>query len=187
MRNIKEFINEKLKVSKENTPKHTLFPKTRKELIDMIIKKINEEGPECDLNCIDVSAIDNFGGVFSVFGTKQFDGDISKWNMSNAISLNGMFDDSMFSGINGGIEDWDVSNVEMMDYIFSGSKFNSDISNWNVEKVRSMVCAFSNCPFEQDIDSWNPKSIEHGGFTKTFYHCALKEKKKLPKWYKAGL
>ena len=58
---------------------------------------------------------------------------------------------------------------------------------WNVEKVRSMVCAFSNCPFEQDIDSWNPKSIEHGGFTKTFYSCALKEKKKLPKWYKARL
>ena len=39
MRNIKEFINEKLKVSKENTPKHTLFPKTREELVDMIIKK----------------------------------------------------------------------------------------------------------------------------------------------------
>ena len=62
--------------------------------------------------------------------------------MSNAISLKGMFNDSMFSGINGGIEDWDVSNVETMDYIFSGSKFNSDISNWNVENVRSMVGDF---------------------------------------------
>lgn len=39
MRKLNEFITEKLKVSKENTPKHTLFPKTRKELIDMIIKK----------------------------------------------------------------------------------------------------------------------------------------------------
>ena len=187
MRNIKEFINEKLKVSKENTLKHTLFPKNREDLINMIIKKIKEEGPECDLNCIDVSAIDNFGGVFSVLGTNQFDGNISNWDMSNAISLNGMFQGSMFSGINGGIADWDVSNVEMMDYIFSGSKFNSDISNWNVEKVRSMVCAFSNCPFEQDIDSWNPKSIEHFGFVKTFESCPLKEKKKLPKWYDAKL
>lgn len=77
MRKLEEFVNEKLRVSEENTPKHTLFPKTRGELVDMIIKKIKEEGPECDLNCIDVSAIDNFGGVFSVSGTKQFDGDIS--------------------------------------------------------------------------------------------------------------
>lgn len=187
MRNIKEFINEKLKVSKENTPKHTLFPKTREELVGMIREKMKKDGPECDLNCIDVSAIDNFGAVFGLWDTKQFDGNISKWDMSNAISLNGMFRGSMFSGINGGIEDWDVSNVETMDYIFSGSKFNSDISNWNVEKVRSMVCAFNNCPFEQDITSWNPKSIEHFGFVKTFESCPLKEKKKLPKWYKAGL
>ena len=39
MRKLEEFVNEKLRVSKENTPKHTLFPKTREELVDMIIKK----------------------------------------------------------------------------------------------------------------------------------------------------
>ena len=108
----------------------------------MIIKKIRKEGPDCDLNCIDVSAIDNFGGVFGVWGTKQFNGNISKWDMSNAISLNGMFQGSMFSGINGGIADWDVSNVKTMDYIFSGSKFNSDISNWNVENVKVWCAHF---------------------------------------------
>lgn len=100
MRKLEEFVNEKLRISKENTPKHTLFPKTREELVDMIIKKIRKEGPDCDLNCIDVSAIDNFGGVFGVWGTMQFNGNISKWDMSNAISLNGMFQGSMFSGMN---------------------------------------------------------------------------------------
>ena len=105
MRNIKEFINEKLKVSKENTPKHTLFPKNREDLINMIREKIKKDGPECDLNCIDVSAIDNFGAVFGLWDTKRFNGNISKWDMSNAISLNGMFEGSMFSGINGGIAD----------------------------------------------------------------------------------
>jgi surface protein len=73
----------------------------------------------------------------------------------------------------------------MMDYMFNGSKFNSDISDWNVEKVRSMVCAFQDCPFDQDITRWNPKSIEHHGFVKTFEYCPLKLNKKLPKWYKA--
>lgn len=41
MRKLEEFVNEKLRVSKENTPKHTLFPKTREELIGMIREKMN--------------------------------------------------------------------------------------------------------------------------------------------------
>lgn len=187
MRKLEEFVNEKLKVSKGNTPEYTLFPTTREELIDMIREKIKDDGPDCDLNCIDVSAIDNFGAVFGSWGTKQFNGNISKWDMSNAKSLNSMFNGSMFSGIDGGIADWDVSNVEMMDYTFNSSKFNSDISNWNVEKVRSMVCTFQDSDFDQDINAWNPKSIEHHGFSHTFDYCPLKAQKKLPKWYKARL
>ena len=184
MKKLEEFVNEKLKIS-NNTPNYTHFPETREELIEIIREMIKEKGPDCDLNCIDVSRIDNFGAVFASYGTKLFNGNISKWDMSNAKSLNSMFNGSMFSGVDGGIADWDVSNVEMMDYMFNGSKFNSDISGWNVEKVRSMVCAFQDCPFDQDITKWNPKSIEHRGFTNTFEYCPLKAKKKLPKWYKA--
>lgn len=187
MRNLKDIILEKLKVSSNNTPNYTHFPKTREELIEIIKEKIKEEGPECDLNCIDVSAIDNFGSVFGSEDVRQFNGNISKWDMSNAKSLNMMFSGSRFTGINGGIADWDVSNVEMMDYMFSNSDFNSDISNWNVEKVRSMVCTFLNSDFDQDINSWNPKSIEHNGFYRTFNYCPLKLQNKLPKWYKESL
>jgi surface protein len=50
----------------------------------------------------------------------------------------GMFMNSKF---NGDISKWDISNVENMNTMFWNSKFNSDISNWNVSKVEIMwVC-----------------------------------------------
>ena len=39
---------------------------------------------------------------------------------------------------------WDVSNVENMDYMFSGAtSFNQDLSKWDVSNVSSMKGMFS--------------------------------------------
>lgn len=183
MRNLKDIITERLKIS-DKTNKHTLFPETREELIEMVRQEIKEKGPDCDLNHIDVSKIDNFASVFGSYGTRMFNGNISEWDVSNAISFNSMFNGSIYSGVDGGIANWDTSNCEMMDYMFNDSSFNSDISGWNVEKVRSMVAAFQGSKFDQDINSWNPKSIEHHGFSNTFRFTPLSQRKALPKWYK---
>jgi surface protein len=34
--------------------------------------------------------------------------------------------------------------------MFSGSKFNGDISNWNTSKVQNMGCMFENSPLENN-------------------------------------
>ena len=118
MKSFKQHILEKLKVGVRNTTKHTLFPKTREELKQMINDEISKNGNECSLNHIDVSKITNMSYMFY---DSEFDGDISKWNVSNVTNMHGMFFHSVF---NGDISDWDVSNVTNMSAMFANSKYN---------------------------------------------------------------
>ena len=58
----------------------------------------------------------------------------------------------LFEGtdFNGDISKWDVSNVTDMYGMFCGCKsFNQDISGWDVSKVKNMNKMFENCPIEE--------------------------------------
>ena len=103
-------------------------PKTKKELEQIIEDRISKEGPNCDLNDIDISQITDMSYLF--YGSK-FDGDISRWDVSNVINMTGMFDRSRF---NQDISKWDVNKVKKMDFMFCFSKFNQDISKWKIDK-----------------------------------------------------
>ncbi|WP_071646491.1 BspA family leucine-rich repeat surface protein [Mycoplasma capricolum] len=54
-----------------------------------------------------------------------------------------------------GIEDWDVSEVTDMSYMFfQTSNFNQDISNWNTSNVENMSCMFKGSKsFNQNINT----------------------------------
>ena len=52
----------------------------KKELRELIKQRIHEQGPNCDLNDIDVSRIRNMRELF--IGS-NFNGDISQWDTSN--------------------------------------------------------------------------------------------------------
>ena len=116
---------------------HSCQPKTKIELDKIIKSRISKEGPNCDLNDIDVSLIEDMASLF--YGS-PFNGDISKWNVSNVINMSYMFEESQF---NGDISNWDVSKVKYMAEMFSGSNFNGDISRWNVSNVAIMSHMFS--------------------------------------------
>ena len=92
MKEIKTYIIEKLKVSKQV---YTLFPKTKDELKHMIEDEIFKNGNECSLNHIDVSKITDMTKLF--YGS-EFNGDISNWNVSNVENMNKMFAYSKFNG-----------------------------------------------------------------------------------------
>ena len=123
-------------------------PKTKKELEHIIEDRISKEGPNCDLNDIDVSQITDMSYLF--YGSK-FDGDISRWNVSNVISMTGMFDRSKF---NQDISNLDVSKVKKMDFMFCFSKFNQDISKWKIDKDCNTDDMFEDCPIR---DEYKPK------------------------------
>ena len=67
MKNLKEFITEKLRVNKDSISskgkvKTKYHPENKEELEKLIKKLLNERGENADLNDIDVSQIDDMSG-----------------------------------------------------------------------------------------------------------------------------
>ena len=54
------------------------------------------------------------------------------------------------SHFNGNISKWNVSNVTNMESMFAHSKFNGDISNWDVSNVTNTTYIFVNCPIKEN-------------------------------------
>ena len=147
------------------------IPNTKEELRDIIIKRIESEGSnECDLNDIDISRITDMSFLFctdSKIGNeifKEFNGDISGWNVSGVKLMDGMFDGC--KEFNRDIGGWDVSNVENMCGMFCWcEKFNQNISNWDVSNVSDMCEMFHGCSnFNQDIGEWDVLNVEYMDF-----------------------
>ena len=133
-----------------------LVPETKEELMKMIKKEIREKGYKCDLNHIKTYKITDMSQLF--FMLRYFNGDISKWDVSNVESMNCMFWDSNFKG---DISKWDVSNVKDMSGIFGHSNFSGDISNWNIGKVEDMRSMFQDSKFNSDISKWDVSSVKN--------------------------
>ena len=120
MKTLQQHITERLVL-----PKNKKGPKSKEELKEMIEAEINKNGNNCSLNHIDVSNITDMDELFSDF--PEFNGDISKW---------------------------DVSNVRYMTCMFADTKFNANISNWNVSNVKDMSDIFYHCPLKNNPPKW---------------------------------
>ena len=59
--------------------------------------------------------------------------------------MSAMFSESKF---NGDISKWDVSNVQDMSAMFYDSNFNRDISNWNISNVIYYKEFADGCPIK---------------------------------------
>ena len=130
------------------------------------------------LNWIDTSDITDMEGIFSTTGNPNFNGDISKWDVSNVKIMNEMF--SYNRKFNGDISKWDVSSVVNMDNMFCNSVFNGDISNWDVSNVDNMVSMFSDSKnFNCDISKWDVSNVQDMRY---MFDGAKKFNKDLSKW-----
>lgn len=93
------------------------------------------------------------------------------------------FAESMTTGsdFNGDISRWDVSRVTKMDYMFyTAHKFNQDLSRWNVERVTSLQSTFDKASsFQQDISSWNVSQVNNMG---SLFYCATSFNQDLSSW-----
>ena len=85
MKSIATYINEALKLGKK---RYKYQPETKEELQDLLKQLIEERGNEGDFNDIDTSKITDMSGLFEY---SEFNGDISKWDVSNVKKFNNIF------------------------------------------------------------------------------------------------
>lgn len=163
MRKLSNYINDviingvtvteaiKIGASVANISIYSCCPKTREDLEDILYDRVSKEGPNCDLNDIDVSEITDMSWLFY---STDFNGDISNWNVSNVENMENMFFTAKF---NGNISRWDVSNVKNMKGTFKYTKFNQDISNWKIRKDCQTDDMFLECPIKE---KYKPKLLQ---------------------------
>jgi len=203
MKSLNYYITEKLKIRKYN---HNYFPETKTQLKTIILKRIQEEGNNVDLNDIDTSKITDMSALFYSKYLKDFCGDISEWNVSNVTNMNHTFSEcthfncdlskwnvskvtnmcSTFYGCSEfegkGLDTWDVSQVENMEGMFGYCQKlkGYELENWNIQKVKSTIDMFYDCKeLCCNLDNWKPSSVKE--WIDMFEYC---DKLTLPKWYK---
>ena len=114
---LQNFITERLKITTNSKSANILNPKTRDELISLIGEELERQGPDADLNHIDVSEITDMMGLFKNVYIENIK-----------------------------IDQWDTSNVADMSYMFMYcNNFNGDLSAWDTSKVKNMCAMFDDC------------------------------------------
>lgn len=175
MRLITEYLSTKVKPSK-------IVPKDKtdgEELRQIVRSELERLGKDADLNHIDVSGCTDFSRVFRL---KEFNGDISRWDVSSALTADSMFagclnmnldylGDLKFENLKNashmfaasskfegkGLANWDVSGIEKFDYMFAScSAFHEDISSWRFECAKSLDYMFKDTKsFMCDLSRWS--------------------------------
>ena len=139
----------------------TMKPANKAQLFAEIKRAVDAHGNGVNLNYIDVSGIRDMSDLFksSDYNFREFNGDISGWDVSQVINMESMF--SAAESFNQDISKWDVSQVTSMKNMFSDSHaFNQDISKWDVSKVTDMWGMFGAAEaFNQDISDWEVRQV----------------------------
>ena len=80
-------------------------------------------------------------GRIPIPGADKFNGDLSKWDVLNVISMHSMF--QFAESFNADLSKWDVSSVtNMASMLLSATSFNADLSKWDVSRVTIMSKMF---------------------------------------------
>ena len=191
MKQLNQYIKEKLIINKDYRDAKTVSPKSFDELRKIIEDRYKKLGPGAeqkpiDFNDIDVSNLyffcnDKSEGIFEYTKFKYID--ISSWDVSNAKSMRSMFYGCDELKSVGDISKWDVSNVTDMRYMFftceklgPGTEQNPiDFNDIDVSNIDSFcndkgIGLFSRTKFKYiDISSWDVSNIK--SMRSMFYWC----------------
>lgn len=155
-KNLKERLNGELPITREELI-HLVNSWGRKNTfstLDLVIYKTKPSN-KYNLENLDVSQISDFSQVFE---SSYYNGNLSKWNMSNALNMDSMFLGSDFN--NDSICNWNLPNLESLKKTFQNTIFNFDLSNWNFSKVKYIdFIFFKNKEFNQPFNGIDTKNL----------------------------
>jgi surface protein len=137
--------------------KKKIIIRNKNHLMKALYDEIQANGNQCDLNHFDTSNVTSMNSVF--YFNNEFNGDISKWDVSNVTDMSRMFEGSKF---NGDISEWNVSNVVNMTSMFYRSKFDGDINDWEPYSLEYFLHIFdrkANTPYWSQIDNKHRREI----------------------------
>ena len=122
-----------------------------------------------DVTKVITTKITDMSKLFS--GKKNFNQDISSWDISNVTTLEKIFE--LCESFNQNIEIWDTQNVENFLMAFAGaSSFNKPLNGWNLSNAKSILGMFYNATsFNQDLNKWDVSKVESMGYL--FYNSAF--------------
>lgn len=117
-----------------------LRPTSNAELRSLIEQELERQGPDADLNFIDVSFVKDMSYLFEGLDIRNIK--IDQWDTSNAEDMSGMFEGcDEFVGT--GLENWDVGNVYNMSHMFEyATLFNGNLWAWDTSNVVHMSWMF---------------------------------------------
>jgi len=108
-----------------------------------------------------------FGAFTSCNNMEEYAAE-DKPNLTNVISMEGMFADSSFDGAVG---DWNVSNVQNMEGLFAlAPNFDQDLGSWNIGSVSSMQnmldgSGMSTTNYSNTLTGWAAQAAVPSGIT----------------------
>ena len=100
--------------------------------------------------------------------------DWSNWDTSKVKSMFRFMKNSLnngaIAGHPGGLENWDVTNVETMKSMVEGNQYwNGDISKWVTSSLKDIENIFSrNARFNGDVSKWDVSKVEAGKMKNAF-------------------
>lgn len=173
MRTLQEHIRESLRVNRnyKNTLNIKYKPKTRKELRELVVERINND--ETNFSDVDVSDIDDLSYIFyATYGNDAqylqniIEIDITGWNTSRCRTFTGMFHSCKSLRTIIGIEDLDVSNgTEFIDMFVGCRNFNGDLYRWDMSNAENCKSMFQECnKFNSDISNWDLSNVTNVRF-----------------------
>ena len=113
-------ITERLKITSKSKSAsiRTIKPETKFDLQLAIRVELRKQGPDADLNHIDVSEIEDMVGLFENCKIRNIK--IDEWDVSNVTNMAGMF--PRCKEFSCDLSSWDVSNVTNNEDIFVGCR-----------------------------------------------------------------
>ena len=96
-----------------------------------------------------VGVITDMSHLISIYNENknEYDEDIDNWNISNVKSMDYMFFGAKL--FNQSLNQWDVSNVKNMSHMFYWAvSFNQSLNSWDVSSVKNMDYMFNNATLE---------------------------------------
>lgn len=107
-------------------------PTSRVKLKALIRQELENQGPDADLNHIDVSEITNMSWLFCCLDVRDIK--IDSWNVSNVQTMESMFNGcDRFTGA--GLDNWDTNNVAIMTNMFRDCNAIVKLPRWYTDFV----------------------------------------------------